>query len=113
MTLPYVLISSYNYVLTCYVRPATEYLLKERLDSIAFAISIDRITLLIMGQNATLCRLLLLKLKVPNFDVTRYRAVVVRCCFKLRLDQINGTAINVCCRQGLYRYNYTVSSLCS
>ena len=67
-------------------RLATEYLLKERLDSIAFAISIDRITLLILGQNATLCCLLLLKLKVPNFDVTRYRAVVVRCCFKLRLD---------------------------
>ena len=67
-------------------RLATEYLLKERLDSIAFAISIDRITLLILGQNATLCCLLLLKLKVPNFDVTRYRAVVVRCCFKFRLD---------------------------
>ena len=67
-------------------RLATEYLLKERLDSIAFAISIDRITLLILGQNATLCCLLLLKLKVPNFDVTHYRAVVVRCCFKLRLD---------------------------
>ena len=98
-------------------RLATEHLLKERLDSIAFAISIDRITLLILGQNATLCCLLLLKLKVPNFDVTRYRAVVVRCCLKL-IDliywhQINGTAINVCCRQGLYRYNYTVSSLCS
>ena len=67
-------------------RLATEYLLKERLDSIAFAISIDRTTLLILGQNATLCCLLLLKLKVPNFDVTLYRAVVVRCCFKFRLD---------------------------
>ena len=70
-------------------RLGTEYLLKERLDSIAFAISIDRITLLILGQNAALCCLLLLKLKVPNFDDTRYRAVVVRCCFKLRLDLLS------------------------
>ena len=64
-------------------RLAIEYLLKGRLDSIAFAISIDRITLLILGQNVTLCCLLLLKLKVPNFDFTRYRSVVVRCCFKV------------------------------
>ena len=75
-----------NYVLTRDYTVATEYLLKERLDSIAFEILIDRITLLILGQNATLCCLLLLKLKVPNFDVTHYRAVVVRCCFKLRFD---------------------------
>ena len=93
-------------------RLATEYLLKERLDSIAFAISIDRITLLIWGQNATLCCLLLLKLKVPNI-IAQLLFVVVLSLDLIYWHQINGTAINVFCRQGLYRYNYTISSLCS